>query len=124
MSLALREWRELHEIERTVRRSDPRLAALLAIFSRLAVSDAMPGYERLPARTARLWAVVMLAAAATVRMITQTAAAAARLLDRARWRPVSAVARLSHVSRLAGHGLGAGVQPPDGSQAHPDPFHR
>lgn len=90
MTLSLREWRELHEIDRTVRRSDPWLAALLAIFSRLAASDPMPGHERLPARVVRLVAITMLAGTAAARVITQTAV----VLGRACWRPVSAVARL------------------------------
>lgn len=123
MSLSLREWRDLHEIDRTVRRSDPRLAALLAIFSRLAASDIMPGHKRLPARVVRLWAITMLAGTAAARVITQTAAAAAGVLGRACWRPVSAVALLparfqarrawSRDGRAA-----TGWQP-----NHPDPFH-
>jgi len=123
MSLSLREWRDLHEIDRTVRRSDPRLAALLSIFSRLAASDIMPGHKRLPPRVVRLWAITMLAGTAAARVITQTAAAAAGVLGRACWRPVSAVALLparfqarrawSRDGRAA-----TGWQP-----NHPDPFH-
>ena len=49
MGLSLRERWQLHRIEVDVRRSDPRLAALLAIFTRLAARDAMPPHERLDA---------------------------------------------------------------------------
>jgi hypothetical protein len=42
MRLSLSERWKLHRIEVAVRRSDPRLAALLAIFTRLAVGDATP----------------------------------------------------------------------------------
>lgn len=47
MRLSLTERWKLHRIEVAVRRSDPRLAALLAMFARLAAHDAMPGHERL-----------------------------------------------------------------------------
>ena len=49
MRLSLSERWKLHRIEVALRRSDPRLAALLAIFTRLAVRDAMPPHERLDA---------------------------------------------------------------------------
>ena len=49
MPLSLSERWKLHRIEVAVRRSDPRLAALLAMFSRLAARDAMPPHERLDA---------------------------------------------------------------------------
>jgi len=49
MPLSLSERWKLHRIEVAVRRSDPRLAALLAMFTRLAARDAMPPHERLDA---------------------------------------------------------------------------
>jgi hypothetical protein len=49
MRLSLSERWKLHRIEAAVRRSDPRLAALLAIFTRLTAQDAMPPHERLDA---------------------------------------------------------------------------
>jgi hypothetical protein len=42
MPLSLSQRWKPHRIEAAVRRSDPRLAALLAIFTRLAAQDAMP----------------------------------------------------------------------------------
>lgn len=47
MRLSLSERWKLHRIEVGIRRSDPRLAALVAIFTRLAARDAMPPHERL-----------------------------------------------------------------------------
>ena len=49
MPLSLSERWKLHRIEVAVRRSDPRLAALLAMFTRLAARDVMPPHERLDA---------------------------------------------------------------------------
>ena len=49
MRLSLNERWKLHRIEAALRRSDPRLAALLAMFTRLAAQDAMPPHERLDA---------------------------------------------------------------------------
>ena len=49
MRLSLSERWKLHRIGVAVRRSDPRLAALLAMFTRLAARDAMPPHERLDA---------------------------------------------------------------------------
>lgn len=76
MSLSLKEWRELHVIDKAVRRSDARLAALLTIFARLAVDEAMPGHERLGARRHRAWAALLPAIAAVIGMIVWAAAAA------------------------------------------------
>lgn len=47
MGLSLTEWSELHKIDKRVRRSDPQLASLLTLFSRLAVVEPMPRHERL-----------------------------------------------------------------------------
>jgi hypothetical protein len=40
--------RRLRRIDRELRRSDPELAAKLAIFARLNAGEAMPGWEQLP----------------------------------------------------------------------------
>ena len=53
MRLSLSERWKLHRIGVAVRRSDPRLASLLAIFTRLAARDAMPPHERLDASEPR-----------------------------------------------------------------------
>jgi hypothetical protein len=55
MWLSLIERWRLRRIGKAVRRADPRLAAKLAMFSRLAAGDPMPGHERLrtPGRQAQ-----------------------------------------------------------------------
>ena len=53
MRLSLKERRSLRRISKVVRDADPLLAAKLAIFSRLAATDPMPGHERLPAADSR-----------------------------------------------------------------------
>ena len=49
MRLSLKERWRLRRIGKVVRDADPLLAAKLAIFSRLAAGDPMPGHERLHA---------------------------------------------------------------------------
>ncbi|HEU5388422.1 MAG TPA: hypothetical protein VFV73_21205 [Streptosporangiaceae bacterium] len=49
MRLSLKERWSLRRIGKVVQDADPLLAAKLAIFSRLAAGDPMPGHERLPA---------------------------------------------------------------------------
>lgn len=55
MQLSLTERRRLRKIDKAIRRSDPRLAGLISMFSRLAAQDAMPGHERLEPRDAQAW---------------------------------------------------------------------
>lgn len=80
MSLSLGEWRELHGIGKALHRSDPRLAASLAIFCRLSASEAMPGHERLGSRRGRAWAAALLVTAAVVTLIARSAVLARALL--------------------------------------------
>lgn len=82
MSLSLSEWRELHGIDKALRRSDARLAAMLAIFCRLSASEAMPGHERLGTLGSRAWPGLLLATAAVVELIAR-GAILARVLVRA-----------------------------------------
>jgi hypothetical protein len=49
MRLSPKERWRLRRIGKVVRNADPLLAAKLAIFSRLAAGDPMPGHERLRA---------------------------------------------------------------------------
>jgi hypothetical protein len=57
MGLTSGERHTLGRIADRMGRSDPRLAARLAIFARLAASEQMPGHERLarPRHPARPW---------------------------------------------------------------------
>src|SRR5215475_3173433 len=47
MSLPVRQLRVLEHIDHALRRSDPRLVALYAIFTRLAQAEEMPRFEQL-----------------------------------------------------------------------------
>jgi hypothetical protein len=84
MCLSLTEWRELCKIDKTVSCSDPRLASLLAIFTRLAASEAMPDHERLRYRGSQIWAAVSLALIAVLKVISQVPVLAARMMARIR----------------------------------------
>jgi hypothetical protein len=50
MRLPFSERRRLRRIGKAISRSDPRLASLLGMFSKLAAADAMPGHEALHVR--------------------------------------------------------------------------
>jgi hypothetical protein len=50
MRLPFSERRRLRRIGKAIGRSDPRLASLLGMFSKLAAEDAMPCHETLHAR--------------------------------------------------------------------------
>lgn len=50
MRIPMRDRRRLRRIGSTLRKGDPRLAAMIDMFSRLAAGDSMPGHERLPGR--------------------------------------------------------------------------
>jgi hypothetical protein len=58
MGLPAHQRKILERIESALRGSDPRLAALFSIFSRLNRDEEMPGLEQVRARVAILWARV------------------------------------------------------------------
>jgi hypothetical protein len=93
VGLSLGEWRALQRIDKSVRRSDPRLATTLAIFSRLAADETMPRHERLRIESSRLRAAATLAMLTMLRALHRTGVATWRLLLRA-GRGASAAARL------------------------------
>jgi Protein of unknown function (DUF3040) len=66
MSLPRRERRVLTATEAAVCRSDPALASMMAIFSRLAADEDMPAHERAPVTFARVLAAMMAAVAAVI----------------------------------------------------------
>lgn len=109
MCLSLSEWRELHKIDKTVRRSDPRLASLLAIFTRLAASEAMPGHERLRGRGSHIRAVLSLAIIAVLRMISQTFVLATRVTSRIRARSRLRLAEAASARSVRGAPPGAAL---------------
>ena len=74
MCLSCREQRRLNLIRGSLSRSDPGLAAMLAIFSRLAAGEAMPGREQLRRSVHPLAALWRAAASAARRLIGWAAA--------------------------------------------------
>ena len=80
MSLNHRQLHRLHRIESGLLRSDPQLAAMLAVFAGLAAGEHLPGWEQIPTRQDRIGQ----AAALIVRAITMLAAALSLLLNAVR----------------------------------------
>lgn len=66
MSLPYRERRTLRGIEAGICCSEPILASMMALFSRLAADEDMPRHERGPRAIVRLWAVTLAICAAIV----------------------------------------------------------
>jgi Protein of unknown function (DUF3040) len=67
MSLSYRQQCQLRRIESRLLRSDPQLAAMLAMFDRLAAGQHMPGWEQAATRSPdRIRQAVVLVAKATV----------------------------------------------------------
>ena len=54
MSLNHRQQRQLYRIESRLLRSDPHLAAMLAVFGRLSAGQHMPGWEQIATRLDRI----------------------------------------------------------------------
>ncbi|MGH3188300.1 MAG: hypothetical protein ACRDPY_11765 [Streptosporangiaceae bacterium] len=77
MSLNHRQQHQLYRIESRLRRSEPRLAAMLTIFDRLSAGQRLPAREQIPARRNRIGqaatqiAQAMAVLAATVIVLTR-----------------------------------------------------
>jgi hypothetical protein len=54
MSLNHRQLHRLHRIESGLLRSDPQLAAMLAVFAGLAAGERLPAWEQVPSRQDRI----------------------------------------------------------------------
>jgi len=80
MSLNYRQQRQLQRIESLLLRSDPQLAAMLAMFGRLSAGQHMPAWEHIATRQDR----VRQAAALIIKAITILAAALSLLLNAVR----------------------------------------
>jgi len=80
MSLNHRQLHRLHRIESGLLRSDPQLAAMLAVFAGLAAGEHLPAWEQIPTRQDRIGQ----AAAMAVKAITILAAALSLLLNAVR----------------------------------------
>jgi hypothetical protein len=55
MSLNHSQRRELRRIEHRLLRSEPHLAGMLAVFSKLSAGQRMPAWEQEPTRPRRRW---------------------------------------------------------------------
>jgi hypothetical protein len=80
MSLNHRQLHRLYRIESALLRSDPQLAAMLAVFGRLSAGRHLPAWEQLATRQDR----IRQAAALVVKAITILAAALSLLLNAVR----------------------------------------
>ena len=80
MSLNHRQLHRLYRIESGLLRSDPQLAARLALFGRLSAGQHMPAWEQIPTRQDRIGQ----AAALIVKAIVILAAAISLLLNAVR----------------------------------------
>jgi len=104
MSLNHRQLHRLHRIESGLLRSDPQLAAMLAMFGRLTASQQLPTWEQLATRPDRIRQ-----AAALIARTTATMAAAIGLL-------LSAVLAL-----LAAAMMGSRARPRQRTRQHAGP---
>jgi hypothetical protein len=87
MSLPLTEWRALHRIDKAMHRSDPQLAAALAIFSRLTAGEVMPTHERTCRPDSWPRACLLLVMVTVLRLLTWVAVTSRRMLAYvAQWR--------------------------------------
>lgn len=80
MSLNHGQLHRLHRIESGLLRSDPQLAAMLAVFAGLAAGEHPPAWEQIPTRQDRIHQ----ATALIVRAVTTVAAALSLLLNAVR----------------------------------------
>lgn len=78
MSLSRRQQRLLNQIDAAVSRSDPRLAGMLAVFTRLTAGEPMPRREQLRTLAGRIRAGLLLAAIAITTLIIIAASTMAR----------------------------------------------
>jgi hypothetical protein len=69
MTLAYRQERLLRRADHALRRSDPDLASMLSIFTRLTAAEGMPGREQLPSARAWDWRVLLWPVAAVTFLV-------------------------------------------------------
>jgi hypothetical protein len=80
MSLNHRQLHRLHRIESGLLRSDPQLAAMMAVFTRLSAGQYLPAWEQVTTRPER----IRQAAASIVKAIAVVAAAVGLLVNAVR----------------------------------------
>ena len=69
MTLAYRQERLLRRADHALRQSDPDLASMLSIFTRLTAAERMPGREQLPPQRAWDWRVLLWPVAAVTFLV-------------------------------------------------------
>lgn len=83
MSLPYRQQRTLRSIDRTLSRSDPRLARMLSIFAQVSAGEEFPRWEQLRTPLSRIWYLLAWLAGVTARRGVLAAGAAYQVLRRA-----------------------------------------
>jgi hypothetical protein len=117
MSLNYRQRHQLYRMEARLLRSDPQLAAMLAVFGRLSAAERMPAWEQVAGRPDRIGQ-----AAALISRATATVAAAIGLLLSAVFALLAAVVTGSRARPRQRTGQQAGPGP--GADGRPDPADR
>jgi len=121
MSLPRQERRQLRRIEWALGRADPDLAAMLAMFARLSVGEAMPGREQLRAVPARLWRVLLWPVACVAFIVVFAAGRGADAARRsARSCRTAAATRIAGYVRRNRQASSAGTATPTTRRGAPD----
>jgi hypothetical protein len=98
MTIPYHQQRSLRRIRRSVTRSDPHLAAMLIIFTRLYAGEKMPRWERVSHRVPRAIRALTRFASAAAHLIARVAVSRARLAGRTARHAVGVIARLRLVT--------------------------
>jgi hypothetical protein len=101
----------LRRMSRDLRRSDPHLTAMLAIFARLTAGEAITGEEQSTSPGARAWRGLTWLGRASVHLAAALIARAGRILRRAAGGCAAARRRLGTVARTV-PGLSSFAHPP------------
>jgi hypothetical protein len=111
MRLSFRQWWQLRGIEHGLRRSDPHLAAMLAIFAKLSAGETVLGREQVHRHRPGNWVRPVLAVlAATMRCLAAAVG----------WVPGRAAQLGASVRRL-GRAVGSPLGPPLTAENDADP---
>jgi hypothetical protein len=78
MTLPYRQERLLRRTDRALTESDPDLATMLSIFSRITVAERLPAWEQLRPRLAWVWSVLLWPVAAAAFLVVFVAGGGSR----------------------------------------------
>jgi hypothetical protein len=122
MSLAPNEHRVLTQIEDSLRRSDPKLAAMLTSFNRTASGEKIPATERLSPWRARLRRILpVVAACLVIALLAASFVMLGRVGHPAGQSAGACAAAPARVTACRRPGLGTHHAPQSGSNAAPHP---